>query len=107
MVFISGNASADTRALYPSRYPANFLLVNATAVPVLRTRYVGTARGTMPRQRFGWGRRTTLFHRSWQSKSAAPGAAYARLAESFRGWRKQIFGILLGRRYGKIACRHC
>src|SRR5258708_39915956 len=48
MLFISGNASADTRALYPSRYPANFLLVNATAVPVWRSRYVGTGRGTIP-----------------------------------------------------------
>ncbi len=39
MVFISGNASADTQAPYPPRYAMNFLLVNATAVPVFRTRY--------------------------------------------------------------------
>src|SRR5713101_3171754 len=39
LVFISGNASADTRALYPAQYPVNFLRVNATTVPVFRTRY--------------------------------------------------------------------
>src|SRR5258708_3592937 len=42
-VFISGNASADTPAPYRPRYIPNFLLVNATGVPVLRTRYGGSA----------------------------------------------------------------
>src|SRR6266496_5595117 len=36
-----GHTSADTRAPYPAQYPAKFLPVNATGVPVFRTRYVG------------------------------------------------------------------
>src|SRR5438309_10274631 len=41
MVFIRGNASADTQAPYPPRYAMNFLLVNATAVPESEERRVG------------------------------------------------------------------
>src|SRR5215472_14798824 len=45
------HASADTRALYLARYPAGFLPVNATGVPVFRTRYLAVrpARKTRPK----------------------------------------------------------
>ena len=41
--FINGEHSADTQAPYCPQYPPIFRLVNATAVPVFRTRYGSTA----------------------------------------------------------------
>jgi hypothetical protein len=42
----TGNTSADTPTPYHAQYPLNFQLVNATGVPVFRTRQVAILRGT-------------------------------------------------------------
>ena len=41
-----GHASTDTRAPYLAQYPAEFRKVNATGVPVFRTRYVAVRSGS-------------------------------------------------------------
>jgi len=38
----NGDTFADTRAPYHAQYPVNFQLVNATGVPVFRTRHVAS-----------------------------------------------------------------
>src|SRR2546429_6123701 len=40
LTFFGGHASADTWAPLLAQYPAEFLEVNATGVPVFRTRYL-------------------------------------------------------------------
>jgi hypothetical protein len=96
MVFIRENASADTRAPYPPRYAMNFLLVNATAVPVFRTRY---GRPLLMPWRFSkrlrmshlWGT-VTIFKCTWgRSKVTSQSASSREKTARHQGWKSTLF----------------
>src|SRR5882757_6048637 len=95
MVFFRGNASADTQAPYPPRYAMNFLLVNATAVPVFRTRYgrpllMPSCFSKRLRMSHLWGRSRYSSAPGARCKATSQSASSREQAARHEGWKSTL-----------------